>query len=97
MDEPIKYVYKDGTIEWKLPDGTLHRTDGPAVIRSDGYEAWYQNGKLHRTDGPAITYSNGIYDWYLNDNLISESVFTSEEKTLSEKVEDWKVYCVING
>jgi hypothetical protein len=35
--------------------GLLHRDGGPAVIWSDGSEAWYQFGEYHREDGPAAT------------------------------------------
>lgn len=40
--------------------GQLHRTDGPARIFPDGYQAWYLNGKRHRTGGPAIDWEMGI-------------------------------------
>ena len=38
--------------EW-YRNGKLHREDGPAFERSDGYRAWYRNGQLHREDVPA--------------------------------------------
>ena len=34
--------------------GSIHRTNGPAVIYHDGYKEWRQYGMLHREDGPAI-------------------------------------------
>jgi len=49
--------------------GQLHREDGPAVERVDGYKAWYLNGEYHRTDGPAIEMANGDKEWYLNGKL----------------------------
>jgi hypothetical protein len=66
MNKPVKHILKDGTIEFMLDDGKLHRTDGPAVIHSDGTREWYQNGVLHRTDGPAIESPDGIYKWFKN-------------------------------
>ena len=57
-------IYMYGTECWYL-NGELHRTDGPAVITSDGFEYWYLNGKLHRTDGPAIIHPNGTAKKYL--------------------------------
>lgn len=48
-----------------------HNTDGPAIIRKNGYQAWYQNGKLHReplSDEPAIIGKDG-YKWYVNGKL----------------------------
>ena len=35
-------------------NGKLHRKDGPAYERYDGYKAWHINDKLHRLDGPAV-------------------------------------------
>ena len=53
------YWYKPGTNE-------LHREDGPAVERANGYKEWWLNGKLHREDGPAIEWDDGSKSWYLN-------------------------------
>jgi hypothetical protein len=50
-------------------NGQLHRLNGPAVKRSNGYEAWYQNGLLHRLDGPAIKTFNGEKYWFQNGGL----------------------------
>ena len=61
---PITQPY--GTIEWRTPSGKLHRLDGPAVTRSDGYEAWWQNDERHRIDGPAVIRPDGFEGWYLH-------------------------------
>jgi len=37
-------IASDGSQYWHLNDD-LHRDDGPAVIYSNGYKAWYLNGK----------------------------------------------------
>ena len=60
------YVETDehGTVSFFNNAGAVHRTDGPAVIYSDGNALWYQYGKLHRTDGPAIVYPDGTESWY---------------------------------
>ena len=58
-----------GTKRWYNELGQLHRTDGPAVIWSDGTQFWCINGKLHRTDGPAIIYSTSWMEWYINGKL----------------------------
>ena len=50
----------------------LHRLDGPALIDSDGYNAWYVGGQLHRTDGPAIVTSLGDQRWYHHGKLHRE-------------------------
>jgi len=62
-----------GIKRWELPNGDLHREDGPAIQRQntnyckwfDRYNAWYINGKLHREDGPAVEWSNGSKSWWL--------------------------------
>lgn len=52
-----------------LPNGWLHRDDGPAYIDSDsGWHYWYQNNLLHREDGPAI--ESPVYtEWRFNGQL----------------------------
>ena len=68
-------VSDNGSVFWyKHGTKQLHRLDGPAVERADGYRAWYQNGKRHRIDGPAIEWTNGEKDnidsfWYQNGKL----------------------------
>jgi len=65
------FLYPDGRREWFLDDTltVLHRTDGPAVERTNGIKVWFLNGKKHRTDGPAIEYASGNKYWYLNGKL----------------------------
>ena len=60
------YVETDehGTVSFFNNAGAVHRTDGPAVIYSDGTETWYQHGKLHRLDGPAVIHANGSRSWF---------------------------------
>jgi hypothetical protein len=53
-------------VVWKM-DGKRHRTDGPAVIHANGYQAWYLDGKRHRTDDPAFIRADGYQAWYLDD------------------------------
>ena len=80
------YVETDehGTVSFFNNAGAVHRTDGPAVIYSDGNALWYQYGKLHRTDGPALTYAVGICYWYLQGRELSEEEF--EAMTLANKM-----------
>ena len=58
-------VHDNGDKEWYL-GGKLHRTDGPAMERSDGDKWWYLDGKCHRTDGPAYEGADGTKRWYLD-------------------------------
>ena len=39
--------------------GQIHRENGPAVVYTDGWTAWYINGTLHRENGPAIESKHG--------------------------------------
>jgi transposase InsO family protein len=64
--KPTRTVNSDGTIEYKLPDGQLHRDDGPAYEAPDGSKAWWINGLRHRDDGPAVEWPNGSKEWFLN-------------------------------
>lgn len=59
----------DGWTRWHTPGGQLHRTDGPAATRPDGYEAWYLHGEPHRTDGPAYVEPDGTKLWYQHGKL----------------------------
>ena len=58
-----KFCYKDKAM------AVLHRTDGPAIERNNGYKAWYVDGKRHRTDGPAIEHADGTKAWYVDGKL----------------------------
>jgi len=58
---------------WYL-HGQLHRTDGPAVTRTDGSQEWYLNDQLHRTDGPAVIRSDGSQQWYIRGQDITTEV-----------------------
>jgi hypothetical protein len=49
-------------------DDLLHRTNGPAVIYSDGTEAWWVEGKRHRIGGPAVI--DGMQLWYFNEGKL---------------------------
>lgn len=57
-------AYAQDRYEWRLPNGDLHREDGPAVIYFDGGEEWWLNGCRHREDGPAIAFKCGYRVWY---------------------------------
>ena len=61
-------IDSNGVKRWKLPNGKLHRKDGPAVIHQLKQE-WWKNGKKHREDGPAVIYSNGKTEWWINGKI----------------------------
>lgn len=51
-------------IEWRTPNGDLHREYGPAVIWPNGEKEWWRDGMLHRDDGPAVEMTGGESGWY---------------------------------
>ena len=57
---------------WK---GKLHRENGPAVIRTTGYQAWYRHGKRHRDDGPAAIHGNGLLEWWVDGKSLTRTEF----------------------
>ena len=67
----ITYYTKEGKFETlsdddSVPYDKLHRTNGPAIISSNGDKAWLINGKQHRLDGPAIEWKDGTKHWLIN-------------------------------
>jgi hypothetical protein len=70
-EEITKTMNKYGTIFYELND-LFHRTDGPAIIYTDGTKKWYKNGFLHRIDGPAVEYADGGEIWYADNRLHRE-------------------------
>jgi len=67
--ESFMEINEEGDKYWKNKDGKLHRLDGPAVERLNGYKAWYKNGLRHRLDGPARELEIGARHWYQNGEL----------------------------
>lgn len=49
-----------------------HRTNGPALIRSDGDQMYYQFGKLHRNpdEGPAVILQSGVKKWFKSGECV---------------------------
>ena len=71
-NKPKIEINKNGDKVWRLPNGDLHRENGPAIEYADGDKCWYLNDKRHREDGPAIEYADGEKWWYLNGKLHRE-------------------------
>ena len=42
--KPKLTVYDNGDKVWKLPNGNLHREDGPAIEFLSGFKIWWING-----------------------------------------------------
>jgi hypothetical protein len=66
-ETPTKIVMTDGETIWSLHD-RLHRLDGPALIKPNGYQEWRFQNALHRLDGPAIIHEDGSEEWYDMDS-----------------------------
>ncbi len=47
--------------------GTIHRTDGPAVLDGEYSVVWYKHGIYHRDDGPADIDIEGAISWFLEN------------------------------
>ena len=61
-NRPLRNTNEYGD-EWYL-NFVLHREDGPAVERVDGYTAWWIHGEKHRINGPAVIDEEGTKYWY---------------------------------
>ena len=70
----MKIKYQNKT-EYRNKQAQLHRTDGPAVIHSNGWQEYWQNGKKHRTNGPAVIESNGYQEYYLNGKYLTKEQY----------------------
>ena len=62
-DVPTPTTNANGTTTWRLPNGHLHREDGPARTTVDGIEHWYFDDQKHREDGPASIDAQ-FHEWY---------------------------------
>ena len=69
---------------WRNEAGELHREDGPAVERADGYKAWYVNGQRHRLDGPAIESANGSVSYYIEGEYLTYKQFLARTTRLGK-------------
>ena len=77
------YINENGAKVWKLPNGNLHREDGPAVEYSNGSgKEWYLNGDLHREGGPAVEWANGYKEWWINDIQYTEQEYKIEMRSI---------------
>jgi hypothetical protein len=57
------------TMTYRLPNGKLHRDDGPAY-EDTKQEHWYKNGLRHRENGPAIITKDGKEPTYYRDGQL---------------------------
>ena len=66
-----------------IQNGKFHSSnDQPAISRSNGYKAWYNDGKLHRNNGMPAVICNHYLAWYINgvfqriqNNIIKKNRF----------------------
>jgi hypothetical protein len=78
-----------GTKFWYNNSGRRHRTDGPAIVYTDGCMMWFVHGERHRTDGPAVIWGDGQINWHLDGNactfgtwLVKNTYISDEEKVM---------------
>lgn len=65
---------------WTLPNGSIHRDYGPALIYKSGRKVWFKNDLKHRDDGPAVITS-----------LKEEQFWVNGKKLMKEEFEIWKL------
>jgi hypothetical protein len=68
---------ENGVIEY-LKNSLFHREDGPAIIKSDGYKAWFFEDKRHNLYGPAVVYPNGNKEYWIHDKNMTKEVWEKE-------------------
>jgi hypothetical protein len=91
-NEPTLKIDRFGTKRWRLPNGNLHRVDGPAIEFTNGIKTWRLNGGRHRVDGPAIEWANGDKAWYLEgrgytfDKWLEANKYISDEEKVMLKL-----------
>lgn len=64
-----RYYYSDKKMT------IFHREGGPAITRTNGFQAWYINGLNHREDGPSIIYgsdSDWGDEWYIHGKNVTK-------------------------
>ena len=84
-------IDEHGNKFWYDSDDNLHRTDVPAVILADSYQAWYQHGLRHRANGPAVEWPDGHKEWCLRGKYLSfdqwlDKVDMSDEEKVMMKL-----------
>ena len=73
-DFDIMEIDSEGN-EFYYRKGKLHRLNGPAIERQNGYKAYYVNNKRHRLDGPAIKWANDYKEYWINGQQFTEEEF----------------------
>jgi hypothetical protein len=79
-------IDRHSTKIWRLPNGSLHREDRPALEYNNGDKSWYINGLRHREDGPSIEWEDGNKTWYLNDIRCTEKEHKSMLRSIKLKL-----------
>jgi DNA ligase (NAD+) len=74
--------YADGTVAYYAANpraggfgqrpSVEHRVGGPALIRANGDQIYYQFGKVHRDpdEGPAVILRSGVRKWFVNGECV---------------------------
>ena len=75
-----------GTKRWRLPNGNLHREDGPAIEYANGDEIWLICGRKHRENAPAVEFIDGEKYWYLNGVEYTEKEYRCKMRSIKLKL-----------
>jgi len=86
MQKYYVQVFTNGNIFWYSDPGCtiIHRENGAAVDRFDGYKEYFQNGKLHRLDGPARIWPDGTEQYWIDGVQYSKEEFLAETNPVKE-------------
>lgn len=88
--EKVRDVW-DMCDEWRLPNGDLHREDGPALEWNDGTKVWFQNNVMHRNDGPAYEGCDGALQWFVHGTEVTAAEFRDwRAQFLEEQKQRWE-------
>ena len=89
--DSIRTVDQHGHIHWKTADGYDHRTDGPAILYTDGEEEWHYMGDIHRVDGPAVVYPTGKVEWWWYSKSMSFEQYIIKANWTDEQIIEYKL------
>ena len=75
------FIYNEPTGgKLHMLNGSLHRDDGPAIMRED-HQEWYKNGLLHRDDGPARMFiKTKVVEYWTEGKFITSGLITDDKQ-----------------
>lgn len=85
-EENGEYCDSFGNVAYRV-NGAPHRTDGPALIYSNGQKEFWRYGVRSRDpkEGPAVVFPNGNGDYWIHGRRLKETC----QKLLSMRYLSW--------